>query len=129
MRSLVRTLALAPSNATRSGWVGLSLSALCFLHCVGSAALVPLMPAAFAFLRGDESLEGALLGVSAALAAQSCWAGGPARRLRALITVASTATGLAGLLLEQENLLRASLAAQAFVQLWPILAGSRQCRG
>lgn len=129
MRSLVHTLALAPSITTRRGWLGLSLSVLCFLHCVGAAALVPLMPAAFAFLTENEVLEWALLGVSATLAAYSCWARGPARHLRALVTTAATATGLAGLLLEQESLLRAALAVLALVQLWPILARSRACRG
>jgi hypothetical protein len=128
MPSLVRTVALAPV-ASRRGWLGLSLSILCLLHCVGAAALVALLPAGFAFLTDNEALEWALLGVSAALAVHSCWAELPARKLRALIAAAATGAGLAALLLEQENLLRASLASLALVQLWPILTRSRQCRG
>jgi hypothetical protein len=128
MPSLVRAVAPAPGTSRR-GWLGLSLSTLCFLHCVGAAALVPLLPAAFAFLTENEALEWALLGVSAALAAHSCWAGGPARHTRALLAAAAVTAGVAALLLDQENLLRASLALLALVQLWPILAGSRQCRG
>jgi hypothetical protein len=87
------------------------------------------LPAAFAFLTENEALEWALLGVSAALAAHSCWTGGPARHTRALLAAAAATTGLAALLLDQENLLPASLALLALVQLWPILAGNRQCRG
>jgi hypothetical protein len=128
MPSLVRAVAPAPGTSRR-GWLGLSLSTLCFLHCIGAAALVPLLPAAFAFLTQNEVLEWALFGVSAALAAHSCWAVPPARHMRALLAAAAATTGLAALLLDQENLLRASLALLAVVQLWPILAGGRRCRG
>jgi hypothetical protein len=128
MRSLVRTVALVPGT-NRRGWLGLSLSIVCFLHCVGAAALAPLLPAAFSFLTENEVLEWALLAVSVTLAAYSCWAGRPARHTRAVLAAAATTAGLVALLLDQENLLRASLAALALVQLWPILARGRQCRG
>ena len=127
MISPVRTLALAPSETARRGWLGLSLSVLCFLHCVGGAVVVSLLPTAFAFLTENEAVEWALLGISVALAVQSCWARGPARQVRAGICAAATVAGVASLLLEWESLLRVALAALALLQLWRVLAGSRRC--
>lgn len=122
MISPLRTLALAPNQTARRGWLGVTLSTLCFLHCIGGAALVPLLPTAFAFLAENEVIEWALLGIAAALAARSCWAG-PARRVRTALWAAATGAGIASLFLERETLLRVALAALALLQLWRVLAG------
>jgi hypothetical protein len=129
MISPVRLLALAPTETGRRGSLGLCLSVLCLLHCVGAAALVPLLPIAFAFLTENVAVEWFLLVVSATLAARSCWVGRLPRHLGTPVWAAATGAGVAGLLSEQESLLRVSLASLAVLQLWRVLAGSRRCAG
>jgi hypothetical protein len=131
MTSPVRSLALAPAQPTRRGWVGLSLSILCFLHCVGAAALVPLLPAAFSVLTENELVEWSLLAISAVLAGRSAWTqprvsrGGWVGGLVAWAAV--TVLGVASLLLESEGLLQAALAGLALLQVWMLLGRRRSC--
>lgn len=127
MSSRVRILALAPTEGAQRGWLGLSLSILCFLHCVGAPALVALLPAAFAFVTENEAVEWALLGLSAALAARPCWGAARGRQLLRVLWTGATGVGVVSLLSEQETLLRVCLGSLALMQLWCVLAGSRRC--
>jgi len=132
MNSPVRSLALAPSAPTRRGWLGLSLSILCFVHCVGAAALAPpLLPAALSFLTESEPMEWSLLAISAVLAGRLCWRQprvSPGRRGgRIILWAAAAVLGVAGLLLEGEVLLRVALAGLALLQVWVLLGERRSC--
>lgn len=73
MTSPIRSLAVATDQPVRHGWVGVSLSIVCFLHCAGAAAIVPLLPAAFPFLTENGAVEWGLLAVSAVLAGRLAW--------------------------------------------------------
>jgi hypothetical protein len=132
MTTPARYLSLAPNLPTRRGWLGLSLSILCFVHCVGSAALVPLLPAAFSLLIENEGLEWALVGISAALAGRLVW--NERRRLQrwqspfVLAWAALTALGGIGLVVESEGLLQTSLALLALLQLAVLVLRHRGCR-
>jgi hypothetical protein len=102
------------------GWPGVVLSTLCFVHCLGAAALVPLLPAAFSFLTDSVEVEWGLFGLSAALAARVWWGPGAPARVRAgrlLVWLLAIACGVAGLLHEHEALLQVTLAALAALQL------------
>ena len=112
-------------------WVGVVLSSLCFVHCVGAAALVPLLPAAFSFLTDSPEIEWGLFTASALMAARLWWTRGtPARRRQGylLVWLLAFAGGLTGLVREEESLLQLSLAALAGVQLHALAWGWRSSR-
>lgn len=127
----VRTLALGLAQPTRRGWLGLSLSILCFGHCVGAAALVPLLPAAFSFLTENEVVEWGLLAVSAVLAGRLVWMErARLRRWGAAPLVgwaALTTLGVVSLALESESLLQGALALLALLQLSVLIGRRRSC--
>src|SRR5688500_12938299 len=127
----VRALSLPRSQPTRRSWVGFSLSVLCFLHCAGTAAVVPLLPAAFSLLIENELLEWTLLGVSTLLAgrlASRAGSAAPGWRAAQIVSCAAVRTpGITGLLLEVEALLQAALASLALLQLWVLLGNRRGC--
>lgn len=54
-------------------WVVACLSLCCFVHCVGTALLAPLLPAALAFLGENEQYEWMLWSLSAVCATLSLW--------------------------------------------------------
>lgn len=131
MTGPVRALTLSIAQPARRSWVGFSLSVLCFIHCAGAAALVPLLPAAFSFLTDSELVEWSLLAFSAILATRSGWSqqaiSRPWRAARVGAWTAATGSGIAGLVLESEALLQTALAALALLQLWSLVGGRRKC--
>ena len=127
--SPVRTLALAPTPAARGGWLGLALSILCFIHCVGAAALVPLLPAAAAAVSENELLEWGSVVVSCLLAGRLCWSHrGAGRPIAGSVWAAVTAVGSLALFVDSEDLLQLSLATLALLQLSLLVARHRRRR-
>ena len=107
----------------RRAWLGLSLSLLCLVHCLGMAAIAPLLPA-LALLAENRALEWALLALSVTLAGRLCWR---VRGARLYLWAAATGLGLAGLIFEGERLVQVTFAVLALVQLEPTARRSCGC--
>lgn len=119
----IRSPALA-RRLPRREWLGLSLSTLCFVHCLAGAAIAASLPAAFAFLSESPALECLLLGISMFTSGSVVWRlriGGSEFWRPAALWSAAGAMGLTGLRLENERLLQLSFAALALLQLWLFL--------
>jgi hypothetical protein len=126
----IRSPALA-RRWPRRGWLGLSLSTLCFIHCMAGAAIAATLPTAFAFLSENPALECLLLGISMFTSGRLVWRlhlGGSRFWRPAALWSAAGAIGLTGLRLENERLLQLAFAALALLQLWLFLRQPRPCR-
>jgi hypothetical protein len=97
----------------RRAWLGFSLSLLCLVHCLGTALLVPLLPA-LSFVAENEALEWTLLGLSAILAGRLCWR---RRGWRLWLWGPAVGLGLSGAALGGERLVQLALVACAIIQL------------
>lgn len=102
----------------RHVWIGPSLSLLCFIHCVGAVALLPLLPSALAFLVEGELVEWGLLISSGALSAPLLLIDGSGWRSGWRFSwLASVTTGACGLIAESEWPLHTALAVLAGAQI------------
>lgn len=113
------------SPVTTSTWrdaAGPIASGLCLIHCVGVAALAPLLPTAFSIVVQDRRVEAALWGTAALLGG---WMLISARRRGAnllgplvlLAWVLAAALGAWALLTNHDGAVQASLLGMAAAQL------------
>jgi hypothetical protein len=115
-----RSLALVAPGARKPGLWAPCLSALCFVHCAGTALVVPWVPA-LATLAEARWLEWSLLGVSGATALWALARGRPSGRVWLL---AGGALGLVlwGLLNEHERAKQIGFLGMAAIQTTLALA-------
>jgi hypothetical protein len=100
-------------------WIAPCVSVCCFVHCIGMAVFLSLLPSTFAFLARTEQYEWALWIVSAVFVSLSLW------MQRAHLTGwlvrswgAAVVAGIVALTCTRDFARPLSLAGLAGVQLW-----------
>jgi hypothetical protein len=92
------------------------LSGLCLVHCVGVAALAPILPGALGLMAGATWIEPSLWAVSVVACGFALRKGG-AKAQAFAVWIAASAAGAIGVATENDALLRLSLGAIVLVQV------------
>jgi hypothetical protein len=114
----------APGRWSKLGPV---VSGLCFVHCVGTAALAPVLPGAVALLTGATWLEPCLWLVSLAATGASLRRAGVDLRVK-MAWLLAAAMGVLGFALDADRLVQVSLGSSVALQLMLVVRRWKSAR-